>query len=289
MLTGKSSIIRPSYHQNFARSAGESKYPNRWKGLIAAWAPFLGVTGNRLLDQSTKRNHLTINGATWVPGRDGPELFFNGINACVEELGTFLDIFPSEMMWAFSFTPATTISPGVGGSVIMEKINDDTGSLDLLRLQFWNATGDLRGRKCSGGTQVVLPSTTTTWTAGTRYHVAGGYSETTGMSLYINGILENSNADTGAVSDGSQRDFIIGADNFGGVLANYFDGTIGGINIYSRVLPATEVAWLYRNPVAMFQQAIRPIFFVPVVGRISRYHGLNGLGGQGQMTWNPLG
>ena len=61
------SLIRPSYHQNFARYAGESKRPNLWRGLVGCWKPSLGVTGiTTLRDVSGFANHGTMNGSMTI-------------------------------------------------------------------------------------------------------------------------------------------------------------------------------------------------------------------------------
>lgn len=51
---------RPSYHQGFARSAGESAYPGLWKDLRGAWIPSLGPTGTTLRDVSGYGAHGTL-------------------------------------------------------------------------------------------------------------------------------------------------------------------------------------------------------------------------------------
>jgi len=63
---------RPSYGQGFARSAGESAYPKFWEGLIGAWVPELGPTGNTLIDVSGFGHHGTLTlmdpSSDWVIG-----------------------------------------------------------------------------------------------------------------------------------------------------------------------------------------------------------------------------
>ena len=49
----------PSYKRGFARCAGESQYPEMWRGLVGAWVPALGNTGKTLRDVSGNKLHTT--------------------------------------------------------------------------------------------------------------------------------------------------------------------------------------------------------------------------------------
>ena len=62
--------------------------------------------------------------------------------------------------------------------------------------------------------------------------------------------------------------------------------------VYNRTLTNAEIAWLHAEPYA---NILAPQYWYMVdfgaavtTGRMSRYHSLNGLGGQGQQSWNPL-
>ncbi len=56
-------LLRPSYHQGYARSAGESEYPVLWKDLVGAWVPVMGPTGlAEVKDLSPYKNHATMVG-----------------------------------------------------------------------------------------------------------------------------------------------------------------------------------------------------------------------------------
>lgn len=74
--------VKPSYGTNFAQWPGMSEYPQLWRGLAVVYAPFLGMTGGRLLDWSGNGNHGILGtGAalpTWALGPDGPILSFDG-------------------------------------------------------------------------------------------------------------------------------------------------------------------------------------------------------------------
>jgi len=44
--------IPPSYSDDFAHSASESAFPSLWKGMVGAWVPALGPTGETVFDVS---------------------------------------------------------------------------------------------------------------------------------------------------------------------------------------------------------------------------------------------
>jgi hypothetical protein len=43
-------LLKPSYATGYAKNASQSAHPNLWDGLVGAWMPSLGVTGETLRD-----------------------------------------------------------------------------------------------------------------------------------------------------------------------------------------------------------------------------------------------
>jgi len=69
--------VRPSYSMGFAPRNGPAANPNRRKGLLGAWHPYLGPTGLTVFDQSGRHSDGTlVNGPTWVIGPHGWVLQF---------------------------------------------------------------------------------------------------------------------------------------------------------------------------------------------------------------------
>jgi len=65
---------RPSFASGFARSSAEAENPGLWKDCIFHWDASLGVTGQRAVDVSGKKNHGTfynMDGDNWVPSPNG--------------------------------------------------------------------------------------------------------------------------------------------------------------------------------------------------------------------------
>lgn len=75
----------PSYANGFARCAGESAYPELWKGLVGAWVPTMGNTGKVLRDVSGHGMDGPIIGTqTWVQSKHGPAIYSPGNTKGIE-------------------------------------------------------------------------------------------------------------------------------------------------------------------------------------------------------------
>jgi len=59
-LTAIIQRTKPSYKAGCAKSAGESAYPQLWRGLRTAWVPALGNTGTTVRDLGPNKRDLTI-------------------------------------------------------------------------------------------------------------------------------------------------------------------------------------------------------------------------------------
>jgi len=76
----------------------------------------------------------------------------------------------------------------------------------------------------------------------TWYHVVGTYNGTHQM-IYINGVLEDTDEQTGVIRNGT-NELEIGIRNTGSDFAN---ATIDDVRIFNRTLSANEVDSLYQN------------------------------------------
>lgn len=87
-------LIHPCYSQGFARSAGESANPGLWRGLVGAWIPGLGHSGDTLFDWSGQGHHGTFGGTKgseypeWVMKPNGYAIQSPGVgNGAVSHIG----------------------------------------------------------------------------------------------------------------------------------------------------------------------------------------------------------
>ena len=67
-----------------ARNASEAAHPHLWRGLVRAWVPALGVTGDTLRDVSGRKHHGTLTNmdlaTDWQASDGGWCLDFDGTN-----------------------------------------------------------------------------------------------------------------------------------------------------------------------------------------------------------------
>ena len=237
--------IRPSFKQGYARSAGESKHPQLWRGLASAWVPALGVTGNTLHDVSTFNNHGTLTnmdaGTDWIIGQAGYALDYAGDDDYVD-CGS-LPKFPKFTIIAYLDSPKVqnsfagvafggTSNTGWGiyitATDIIARISTDS-AFDDWTVENYNETNYPAGLH-----QVVLTN------------------DGTSMRFYRDGKFIDVHTNT-EVQGGSDVGFSIGRFGIFENIESYFQGEIGNVLLYNRVLLANEIAWLHRNPLAMFE------------------------------------
>ena len=95
---------------------------------------------------------------------------------------------------------------------------------------------------CNGLSDTAVASTTT-FTSGTWYHIAGVY-DGANMILYVNGVAEDTDASTGSI-DNDDVSFTIGAREAGA--DRFFKGNIANLGVWSRALSIEEVNSVMRK------------------------------------------
>lgn len=85
------------------------------------------------------------------------------------------------------------------------------------------------------------------------YHAVGVYNGTL-LSLYLNGVLQNSAAHTGTITSNSYH-FCIGAScDLNGIVNNYgFDGSIDEVMIFNSALNSSQILDIYNNQSSRFK------------------------------------
>jgi hypothetical protein len=236
------SSIRPSYHQGFARNAGESKYPNLWRGLVGAWVPALGVTGGILFDQSPYKRHGTLTNmdasTDWLIGKYGYTLDFDNTN---------------EEVLIGSITLPTNFT-------MVANVNHHT----VADFNTWISIGSDRQFTMSSAGASKKPA----FYDGTINHEFGSALSVdqdyfmvvtydgTNLEMYQDGIsLGISAASLGAYTD------ILSLGRWDSI-GDEMDGTIGLAYIYNRVLFSNEIQQLNVDPLNLFELADRPFGFV---------------------------
>lgn len=253
-------LIRPipSFAQGYATHQA-CIAPWAWKRVVAAYAPFLGIQGNKLYDFSGKGNHGDINGATWALGKDGPVLNLNGSSHYID-LGT-----NSSLNLTQNFSVSFQVKPDLAQKDGLIYGRDKSGN-DFVQLQIRQdnvVANRLKIQTHNGSFRTVNVDNffaADTWVDG---DVVFGVSGV--VTVYKNGVPFASGTLTGGIDSDAGARAYIGTMQFAS-FTNFFAGLIDEVIVYNRPRPAAEIAWLNSNPFVMFQRAISPaMFFVPEV------------------------
>lgn len=266
-------LLKPSYATGYAKNASQSAHPNLWDGLVGAWMPSLGVTGETLRDVSGNGNHGTLtnmDAATdWVATSKGLALDFDGSNDYAT-IGNVLNI--SGGISISSWVNLDVFPSGSGRSLIVSKGYDGTDEAyhlgfaggSLLRFYTFNSTLGIRG--------VVY---THSFSVSRWYNIVGTFDESI-WRLYIDGVNVINVTDPVALRVTSQP-LIIGASSLSGSVSRFFNGSISNTSIYNRALSPTEIKQLYVDSLAPFRTKKRTVVRVPaavpaatVVGSIKK-------------------
>lgn len=246
-------ISMPSFTQDFARSAGEAKNPYLWKGLVGAWAPFLGKQGQNLYDWSGKKNHgILINMISddWVPSRLGMALDYDGTNQLASiSSPSFVSNDQGSISIRFKSTDLTfgalfSVDSAFGTNEFRVDFSQ-TGNKDISIVLILNTV------------QLVTNSPNNTINDNDWHHIVVT-SDGSEIKLYVDNELKIL---TDAVGTNSGQWFgdVTSATKAGIAAANRpvpihtINATIGNVAIYNRVLSVNEIKHHSENPWALFE------------------------------------
>ncbi len=202
------------------------------------------MTSTLAFDRSGSRNTGTLSGAVRGIGRVGQALNFDGTNDYVDNSNSAV-LKPTNFTlstWTYAdtgdattyrliFNPSYSDSGWDNGWSLSQA--DDTATSGPYVVRWGDGTNPSAGT-ITGSTNIV----------GGWHHAVVTFDGTT-MSLYVDGVLENSaNASTLAYS-GTNLNSYTGGGGSGGLGLNYFDGRIDETRLYSRALSTAEVKALY--------------------------------------------
>ncbi|MFH8038560.1 MAG: DUF2341 domain-containing protein [Candidatus Aenigmatarchaeota archaeon] len=208
-------------------------------GLIASWH-FNEGSGTIAFDSSGYNNNGNlVNGPTWVNGKFGKALSFDGSNDYVSTANQFSNPQTFSIVVWFKTTSKS------GRKIIgFENAQTGTRSTSYDRHLYVGTDGKLYFGVHDGSTRTI--STTTTVTDG-NWHFAVATFSSNVMRLYLDGNFVNSSS-TGSAQNyngwwriGSYK--CAGWPNCGD---GYFPGIIDEVRIYNRALSASEIQALYQ-------------------------------------------
>lgn len=246
-------------------SAGGFRTHARYRGCVGHW-PIHSGGGLKIFDVSGFKNDgdlldflLAGGHPTWVGQRFGPALLFDGISN-YSSLGDVRFGSPTSLTVAAWVTPMS-----------------NTGRNDFVtRWDFGgasNRTFNLLHGTTNGKFQFYIENTadviqnsgvsTTSISVGTLYHVVG-MCDGANIRLFVNGVQENSAAQTGTLNWSTGPSVQIGSDT-ADTFPHHFNGFIHDVRIYNRALKADEVASLYKYPFLEFQLRRKHVIKAPAV------------------------
>ena len=183
--------------------------------------------GSIAYDESRFGNNGTITGATWVAGKSGSGLSFDGVNDYVNmpfSTSGFSGISIGSWIMTSSSTGYRIIATGYGGF-----------ALYLNRFTSGKFTPIFDG---SSGNNAATDQSTTTVTDG-QWHYVVGTNDGTTTKVYVDGIFEKSYSESLVATETAIR---IGASF---IPEYFFNGTIDEVMVANRSLSASEVLAQY--------------------------------------------
>jgi len=206
-------------------------------GLVAGWH-FDEGSGSIAKDSSGNGNDGTIHGATWVDGKFGKALSFDGEDDYVEVHDSpSLDITDAITIEAWIYPIGYPPSPRHAG--IVGKGGWDIGSGYEVDLGYEEMNGlfELNTRRSSLYSESRIPLNQ--WT-----HVVATLKNTDAV-IYINGKIDASGTVNSLITN--SRPLQIGRRDPGNKFVAYFKGIIDEVRIYNRALTPEEIKSHYER------------------------------------------
>jgi len=250
------------YKTGYAKYAHQSESPEEWRGLIGAFCPYLGPTGNQVFDFSRVREHGTLSGLSaaddWIADEGGYGLYFDGTS-------DHIDIGTGRLPNTADFTLTSWVkhdNTGNTNSVLFAQTSADF--IFSSNSQFGGASDQIR--LVMDAEILVGPSIND----GIWHHVVLTRKVNT-YDLYVDGLFNTTG--TSARNPGTGTSYI-GQRVDGGSTQSHL-GLLDDIRIYDRVLSDGLIKQMYENG--------RASMFVPTEAVFDAGIGLSS-GGDGLRT-----
>lgn len=241
-----SSLIKPSFQQGFARSAGESKYPDYWRNLDGSWL-FGERTISFAYDYSGKRASLSDRGTpALVPG--GFRSFDDGSMMSNESS----DFIPSTGDVTIAFRMRTLFESFSADWIFTDSFGASGQGYFVLFDNSGTTSPQLRVNGVTHNSGLTLPL------VGDMFLVVT-HKNNDEVKFYIDGTLRATIASTTTVTQGTGG-IAVGGQEFAGGDAEFYS-----VMYFNRVLTSSEILFLHRVPDAPFMLADIPIGFVAAV------------------------
>jgi hypothetical protein len=205
-------------------------------GLLNGWS--MNEGSGTTTGQGAYQGQI-IGNAVWTNGEVGEALHFDGVDSRVSIPDSpTLDLTTTGTVGAW--INMDSIMP-FGG--IVHKGDKTDFSDEAYTLQFWTGNTIMLGITDDAGT-LHMVQTNTVFSPNTWYNVVGTW-DSTGMKIYVNGVLDKAVIDSGVAKNST------GSLNIGAQTSTYYDGTyhnfpfqgvIDEANVYNRALTPDEIS-----------------------------------------------
>ena len=249
--------IRPSLANGYCRGIGDRPlYPEFWRGPgpAALYYPPLGVTGAELKDFSGKGRKGTFGAGaaapTWGVGRYGPQLSFDGGDLI--ECGTEATPAASRFtLWGQCTTYISLVGSGLYHTITCRGSVYDRG----FGIHYYGKVGDSKFEVWSRGVSLAIAVYQHAIQVNIPYSVVGTY-DGTNLVCWLNGVAGTPSA--GVDPAKKANPFRIGDDN-GAALT--WNGAIGPVGWWNRVLSPTAIRLLASDPLAPLRRKPAPAYW----------------------------
>ncbi|MBI4159564.1 LamG domain-containing protein [Candidatus Wolfebacteria bacterium] len=203
-------------------------------GLVGYWSMNEG-TGSFAGDSSGNKNTgVLTNGPTWVDGKRGKALSFDGVDDWVMIPGT--NLMPSYITLSAWVKVVSTTAASENWVMAMAYSGSPYESYGFR----WILSGSQYTLRFD--TSITDTAQTAPLSFGTMYHFVGTYDGSVAR-LYVNGVLAATGNGTGVLTYSGNYPFYIGTRNSTSYVTNII---ADDVRIYNRALSADEVKALYR-------------------------------------------
>lgn len=213
---------------------GAIEYPELLDGLAAYWKFEEGGGTSAADSRGANAGNLT-NGPTWVSGKSGYALDFDGVDDYV----VLPSVNPTGAITVAAWVKSANSSDYSGRWQLVSKYSayilgkNDGGQICFIIHN---------GIDWQGETSNCYVPTPSEW-----HHFAGTYDSSSGLlQLYVDGGLKNYTSTSGTINADTGPIHLAHRESSPGT--TYFAGTIDEVLIFSRVLSANEIRLLYENP-----------------------------------------
>lgn len=212
---------------------------------LKAYLPLNEGLGRTAFDDSGSGNNSSWNGASpaYAPGKASPfSGKFDGSTNWLTVPNIPYENVLSIVAWIK--TPATWPTTGGGSYIVSNRnyanwaLSANNGPTSYLQWQAWGA----------GSASIFQLISSSSLTPNTWYFVAATTDGGT-ASVYINGTASGSMSYTGAIPNNGGMPIAVGRCSSSGLCPmeslRYFQGSIGGVRVYSRALSQPEILAIY--------------------------------------------